>query len=158
MTTRKYESGRSLVEMVGVLALMGLLTAAAFLLVRSGMMAQKVSRTADEINTLVANVRAIAAEKGDFSVLPDCQDEDESAGASLAAAILDSEDNSEAPAAIGGSYSLCSYDDDGDGVFEEFLVYIYDMNSYDCEMMESRAFSGGTAECSGTSLEIRYTK
>ena len=154
---QNHESGRSLIEMVGVLALMGLLTAVAFVLVQSGMTAQKISRVADEVNTLVANVRAVAAEKGDFGNLPNCQ-EAEDIGAPLAAAILDSEKNSKVESAIGGYYSVCS-DNCTSGVCEEFWVYIYNMDSSaDCEMLETRAFSGGTAACDGSVLKIKYTK
>lgn len=146
------ESGRSMIEMVGVIALMGLLSAAAFVLIQSGMKAQKISRTADEVSTLVGNVRALAAEKGDFSVLPNCDDDESDIGVSLAAAILDSDNTDEAPASIGGYYSVCATEADA------FYVYVHDINMLDCETMESRSFSGGTANCTGSVLKIKYEK
>ena len=64
------ESGRSMVEIVGVLGVMGLISVAAFVLIRSGMASQKRSRAADEVATLVASARALSAEREDFSNLP----------------------------------------------------------------------------------------
>ena len=132
------ESGRSMIEMVGILALMGLLTAAAFVLVQSGMTAQKVSRTADDINTLITNVRAISAERGDFCGIPECSSYSTS-GANFAGAILDSENKVDTP--VGGKYSVCYSD------CNTAWVYIYGLPVDDCEMMASRAYSGGIAQC-----------
>ena len=147
---KKHESGRSMIEMVGVLALMGLLTAVAFLLIQSGMVSQKVARTADEINTLVGNVRGIAAEKGDFSNLPLCSNNN---AKKLAAAILDPDTvNTSIKAPIGGTYAVCKETSD----LTSFYVYIYSMNADDCSMMEMRSYSGGVAECSGRTLKIKY--
>ena len=54
---KKHESGRSMIEMVGVLAVMGLITAAAFVLITSAMRSQKLSRADDDISALAAGVR-----------------------------------------------------------------------------------------------------
>lgn len=138
MRIQKYESGRSLVEIVGVLALMGLLTAASFVLVQSGMTAQKISKAADHISTLIANVRTISAERGDFCGIPNCT-EYSTSGANLAGAILDSETKVDTP--VGGKYSVCYSN------CNTAWVYIYGLGVDDCEMMASRAYSGGIAEC-----------
>ena len=56
---KKHESGRSMFEMVGVLAVMGLITAAAFVLITSAMRSQKLSRADDDIAALAAGVRLL---------------------------------------------------------------------------------------------------
>ncbi len=70
--TKKHESGRSMIEMVGVLAVMGLITAAAFVLITSAMRSQKLSRADDDISALAAGVRllynnTVSDGKTDFS-------------------------------------------------------------------------------------------
>lgn len=153
---RNQESGRSMVEIVGVLAIMGLLTAAAFALIQSGMTSQKMAKTADEINILVENVRAISGEKGDFSNLPASCGSSNTSGKMLAAAILDPDNNNNTvTATMGGTFMICKDASDSNA----FFISIYNMKSkYDCQMMEARAYSGGTATCSGKTLSIRYTK
>ena len=52
--SKKPESGRSMIEMVGVLAVMGLISAGAFVLLRSGMSSQKRNRIQDEIGNIAS--------------------------------------------------------------------------------------------------------
>ena len=75
--TSKYESGRSMVEMVGVLAVMGLITAGAFVLMRSGMASQKRNRAQDEIANIVSAIRTLSAGGDDFRNLKDYAGDDE---------------------------------------------------------------------------------
>ena len=67
--TKKNESGRSMIEMVGVLAVMGLITAAAFVLITSAMKQQKLSRGDDDVAAIVAGVRLLYNNAEDFSRL-----------------------------------------------------------------------------------------
>ncbi len=57
--TKKTESGRSMIEMVGVLAVMGLITAGAFVLITSAMSSQKISRVDDDVSAIVAGTRLL---------------------------------------------------------------------------------------------------
>ena len=66
-TNKKHESGRSMIEMVGVLAVMGLITAAAFVLITSAMRSQKVSRVDDDVSAISAGVRLLYTNSDDFS-------------------------------------------------------------------------------------------
>ena len=63
----KQESGRSMIEMVGVLAIMGMLTATAFALVSLGINRQKQARVADDVVTIVSGVRSLLGDYDDFS-------------------------------------------------------------------------------------------
>lgn len=65
--TKKHESGRSMIEMVGVLAVMGLITAAAFVLITSAMRSQKLSRADDDIAALAAGIRLLYNNTDNFS-------------------------------------------------------------------------------------------
>jgi len=67
--TKKTESGRSMIEMVGVLAVMGLITATAFILISSAMNNQRMSRANDDVSAIVSGVRTMYATSPDFSNL-----------------------------------------------------------------------------------------
>ena len=63
----RQESGRSMVEMIGVLAIMGMLTAAAFALVSLGINRQKQARVTDDVVTITSGVRGLLGDYDDFS-------------------------------------------------------------------------------------------
>lgn len=69
--TKKQESGRSMIEMVGVLAVMGLITAGAFVLITSAMSSQKISRVDDDVSAIVAGARLLYNGQTDFTGLSD---------------------------------------------------------------------------------------
>lgn len=158
----KYESGRSMIEMVGVLAIMGLLTAAAFALIQSTMTSQKVAKVSDEIDMLASHARALAAESGNFSSLPDIEDitlgsSQEPKAIILARRILGKKSADKTFET--GDYFLYK-----DGSEKKFIIEISPISENDCEMMKYRAYgNGATADCSTTddgvtSLKITYTK
>ena len=64
---RKSESGRSMIEMVGVLAISALVTGGAFILIQSGTESQKRSRAVDEVNALVSAARMATMGTGNYS-------------------------------------------------------------------------------------------
>ena len=63
----RQESGRSMIEMVGVLAIMGMLTAGAFVLISLGINRQKQARVMDDVVTIVSGVRGLLGDYDDFS-------------------------------------------------------------------------------------------
>ena len=65
--TKKQQSGRSMIEMVGVLAIMGLITAAAFVLINSAMSSQRLSRVDDDVAGIVNGVRLLYNSQPDFN-------------------------------------------------------------------------------------------
>lgn len=68
---KKQESGRSMIEMVGVLAVMGLITAGAFVLISSAMSSQRISRVDDDVSALVQGVRLLYNSNNNFNGLTD---------------------------------------------------------------------------------------
>lgn len=159
---KKNESGRSMVEMVGVVAVMSLITVGAFVLIRNGMQTQKISQVSDEIEILAANVRALTSESDNFQSLPSLEDifEDEELlkGNILANRIL--KKNPGDQTVIGGEYLVVKADDNG----TKFAVIIDGVEDAYCRSMARRSYSGGdgTAVCqdgdSGKMLKITFTK
>jgi len=140
---KKFESGRSMVELVGVLAIMGMITAAAFVLIRSGMASQKRSVVNDDIAQIVTGVRTLYA---DYDNLPANFD-----GARTLSALSI---NTTAPYA-GASYEL---DRESGSVF---VVKIKDLPENECTVLETKPWAGAIGEsatCTTTTLTIKYNK
>ena len=155
---RKFESGRSMIEMIAVIAIMGLLTASAFTLIKSGLTSQKIARTADEIDILASNVRAMTAQSIDFSSLPTTEEE----GKTLAKTILKSV-GTESVSPLGGTYYIMYKEEAGsdDQCKDALVVGIKSMKeAVFCETMANRSYSIGFCEavCDDKTLEIYYTK
>ena len=133
--TKKQESGRSMIEMGGVLAIMGLVTAGAFILIQSGLSSQKISRTSDELDILVSNARSMTAQSDSFKSLGTKLD----GGKTLAASMLKSDGKSP----IGGDYYVYAAGTD----YKNLYVGIDGISESDCTTMAARSFSGGTTRC-----------
>ena len=143
--TKKHESGRSMIEMVCVLAVMGLLTAGAFVLIQSGMSSQKRSRAADEISAIVAEMANIDLKKLEKSM--------ENGVATPAELGLPTT----TPFGSKTQYSL--YTTDALLKNNQFNVAITNLGD-SCSAMAKRAWSNdGQAACDGSgNLVITYTK
>lgn len=63
----RQESGRSMVEMLGVLAIMGVITVGAVAMIGNAMRTQKHSTINDEVLQIVTGVRSLLGEYDDFS-------------------------------------------------------------------------------------------
>ena len=156
------QSGRSMIEMVGVLAVAGLLTAGAFVLVKSGMASQKRNRAADEISTLVQGVSALTAAQGGYSVLRWFDDSsvpekkvanDYVTAYDLARMVLKT--NGTTPLGDDSYYAVST-------ARGKLIVWLIGIESEECEAMAVRTYSDGTATCSTISnkkvLKITYSK
>lgn len=140
--TKKHESGRSMIEMVGVLAVMGLITAAAFVLITSAMRSQKLSRADDDISALAAGVRllynnTISNGKTDFSGI-------DTAGSENTLKVLGF-DSVKSP--YGGAYTVAV--DSGDS--SKFTISFDTGDANTCAALKQRTWAnGGTADCGTT--------
>lgn len=63
---KKQQSGRSMIEMVGVLAVMGLITAGAFVLISNASASQRRNRVIDDVMNIATGVRSLYAEHDTF--------------------------------------------------------------------------------------------
>lgn len=164
----KYESGRSMIEIIGVLAVTGLLTAGGFLLVNNGMASQKRSRAIDEINILAATARSLSAGTGNFSTIGggavvtsgDVATSKilgrTSEQAKIAQAALKEKDNYSTPLGKDSYYILS-------GVDSNFTVWVIDIDEDLCRTMEIASFADSTyVKCSKTNkgfvLTVNYNK
>jgi len=62
-----YESGRSMIEMLGVLAIMGVITVGAIGMISTAMRTQKRNTVNDDVIQMVTGVRQLLGEYDDFS-------------------------------------------------------------------------------------------
>ena len=128
--TKKQESGRSMIEMVGVLAVMGLITAGAFVLITSAMSSQKMSRVDDDVSAIVAGTRLLYNTQANFNGL-----------------------NNEATGLLGfsgsnpygGNYYLSSADTTTTTETNaRFYVYVGGLSKSQCNALKGRSWPGGS--------------
>ena len=139
----KQESGRSMIEMLGVLAIMGLITVGAIGMISTAMRTQKRNVVNDEVIEIVTSVRQLLGEYDDFSNIDN---------STIFGAIGISNKNP-----YGGAYTL-SVDPSNS---RQFIVGISGLNQSDCKYLVTKAWSdsvgyqmsggkqsGATGDCS----------
>lgn len=119
----RQESGRSMIEMVGVLAIMGMLTATAFALISLGINRQKQSRVTDDVVTIVSGVRSLLVDYDDFSNIDN---------STIFAAMSVSNKNP-----YGGTYELAV----NSANTRQFIVRIKGLAKADCEALLTKAWT-----------------
>ena len=118
------EHGRSMIEMLGVLAIMGIITVGAIKMVSVAMKSSKRSVVGDDIIQIVSGVRTLLAEYEDFSGINND---------SIFNVIGISPKNQ-----FGGVYRL-SVDSNNS---KQFIVSIDGLSKSDCEYFTSKAWTG----------------
>ena len=119
----RQESGRSMIEMVGVLAIMGMLTATAFALISLGINRQKQARVTDDVVTIVSGVRSLLGDYDDFSNIDN---------STIFAAMSVSDKNP-----YGGNYELAVNSLNK----RQFIVKITGLSKGDCEALVTKAWT-----------------
>ncbi len=145
----KEESGRSMIEMIGVLAIMGIITAGAFALITTALHTQKRSRVTDDVTTIVSGVRTLLGEYDDFSNIDN---------STIFGAMAISNKNP-----YGGTYEL-QVDKSNS---RQFIVNINGLSKSDCEGLITKAWtdsvgyiqsngreSGASANCTDTGMNV----
>ena len=138
------ESGRSMIEMLGVLAIMGVITVSAIGMISTAMRTQKLTEVNDEVIQMVTMVRNIHGEYDDFSNMN---------GQTIFGAIGMSNKNP-----YGGSYELSVNQSNP----RQFVVTINGLGQAECESLVAKAWSdsigyqssggkegGATGSCKG---------
>ena len=141
----KQEYGRSMIEMLGVLAIMGVITVGAISLISTAMRTQKRSAVNDEVVTIVTGVRQLLGEYDDFSNIDN---------STIFGAIGVTNKNP-----YGGAYTLSVNPSNS----RQFIVGITGLNKSDCEYLITKAWSdsvgyqisdgkssGATGDCRNT--------
>lgn len=151
----KQESGRSMIEMLGVLAIMGIITVGAIGLISTAMRTQKRSTVNDEVLQIVTGVRQLLGEYDDFSSIDN---------STIFGAIGVKNKNP-----YGGAYTLSVNPANS----RQFIVGITGLSKSDCEYLKTKAWSdsvgyqmsdgkqsGATGECGkdngNNSVQIIY--
>ncbi|MBR4859736.1 MAG: hypothetical protein IKV10_00375 [Alphaproteobacteria bacterium] len=149
------ESGRSMIEMLGVLAIMGVITVSAIGMISTAMRTQKLTTVNDQVVQMVTMVRNLHAEYDDFSNMN---------GATIFEAISMSNKNP-----YGGIYEL-SVDQSNP---RQFIVSINGLGQSECNALLTKAWSdsvgyqlsngkqgGASGNCKGVngtnSVQITY--
>jgi type II secretory pathway pseudopilin PulG len=119
----KNESGRSMIEMLGVLAIMGVLTVGAIGMISTAMRTQKRNTVNEEVLQIVTGVRQLLGEYDDFSNINN---------STIFGAIGMSSKNP-----YGGTYEL-SVDPSNS---RQFIVSITGLSETDCEYFGTKAWA-----------------
>ena len=119
----KQESGRSMIEMLGVLAIMGVITVGATALISSAMRTQKRNTVNEEVIQIVTGVRQLLGEYDDFSGIDNSK---------IFGAIGMSNKNT-----YGGTYELAV---DASNP-RQFIVTINGLSKSDCEYFATKAWA-----------------
>ena len=119
----KHESGRSMIEMLGVLAIMGVITGGAILLISSAMRTQKRNTVNEEVIQIVMGVRQLLGEYDDFSNI----------NSSTIFSVMGM--SSKNP--YGGAYEL-SVDPANS---RQFVVSVTGLSDVDCEYFATKAWA-----------------
>jgi len=119
----KYESGRSMIEMLGVLAIMGVITVGAIGMISTAMRTQKRNTVNEEVLQIVTGVRQLLGEYDDFSNINN---------ATIFGAIGMSSKNT-----YGGTYELAVDPSNT----RQFIVTINGLSKSDCEYFLTKAWS-----------------
>ncbi len=117
------ESGRSMIEMLGVLAIMGVITVGAIGMISTAMRTQKLTSVNDQVVQMVTMVRNIHGEYDDFSSMN---------GDTIFGAIGMSNKNP-----YGGTYELAV--DPANP--RQFIVSINGLGQSECESLLAKAWS-----------------
>lgn len=119
----KHESGRSMIEMLGVLAIMGIITVGAIAMISAAMKSQKRTTVNDEVTLMVTGVRQLLGEYDDFSNINN---------ATIFGAIGASSKNP-----YGGAYELAVNPSNP----RQFVVSINGLSKSDCEYFITKAWT-----------------
>ena len=119
----RQESGRSMIEMLGVLAIMGIITVGAITMISYAMRSQKRTAVNDEVTLIVTGVRQLLGEYDDFSNINN---------ATIFGAIGVSPKNP-----YGGSYELAV----NPANTRQFTLSINGLSKADCEYFITKAWS-----------------
>lgn len=119
----KQEYGRSMIEMLGVLAIMGVITVGAIGMISTAMRTQKRTTVNDEVVQMVTSVRTLLGEYDDYSNIDNSK---------IFGAIGMSNKNP-----YGGTYELSV---DSSNV-RQFVVSINGLTKTDCEYFVTKAWT-----------------
>ncbi len=130
--TRQPESGRSMLEIIGVLAIMAIMSAGAFVMIRNAMATQRRNTVMDDFSKIVTGVRTLFADHDDLSELKD-------KGADVMVAMsIDSD----------GPYAGSVYEvniNTNDSTNQTFVVTIKNLPTKDCVVLSQKSWQNSVS-------------
>ena len=130
---KNQEFGRSIVELLGVLGIMGLISVGAFVLIRSGMVNQKRTMVMDDVSSIVTGVHALFADYDNYDKIgTDC-----TKGEDILAAIAVGAD---------GPYDNVKYNVCRTTDKTKFIVVVSGLSASDCAVLAAKAWTGAVGE------------
>ena len=135
----KYESGRSMIEMLGVLAIMGVITVGAIAMISTAMRTQKHNTTNDDVTQIVLSVRQVLGEYDDFSNIENMN---------IFSASSMSDKNP-----YGGKYTVTVNPLNS----RQFIVGIDGLSQSDCEFLTAKAWTDSVGYISSNHTESGAT-
>ena len=120
--SQREQSGRSMIEMLGVLTIMGVITVGAIAMITAAMRSQKRTALQDEVAQVVTGVRALLGEYDDYSGIDN---------STIFAAIGVSSRNS-----FNGEYVLSVNTADP----RQFVLSITGLNKTECQYFKTKAW------------------
>ena len=137
--TKKTESGRSMIEIIGVLAIMAIISAAAFVLIRSAMATQRRNQVVNDFMNIASGVRTLFADYDNLETMAGLT------GTSVLSAIGIDIDNT--------PYNGAFYDvhvDVEDATYQYFVVSISNLPTRDCNALNAMDWPGASSDSEGT--------
>ncbi|MDR1206808.1 MAG: hypothetical protein LBK26_00080 [Rickettsiales bacterium] len=122
ITALRQQRGRSMIEMLGVLAIMGVITVGAVAMISAAMRSQKRTSVQDEVAQIITGVRGLLGEYDDFSGIDN---------GTVFAAIGVSAKNP-----YGGDYKL----EVNPANPQQFILTIGGLNKSDCQYFKAKAW------------------
>ena len=132
----KQESGRSMIEMLGVLAIMGIITVGAISMISYAMRMQRQSAVNDDVYQLVLGVRQLLGEYDDFTRIDN---------STIFTALAMSDKNP-----YGGKYSVAVNPSNT----QQFVVTISGLSASECKALETKAWTDSVDGASGNCVSM----
>lgn len=132
----RQESGRSMIEMLGVLAIMGVITVGAISMISYAMRMQKQSTVNDDVYQIVLGVRQLLGEYDDFTRIDN---------STIFTALAMSNKNP-----YGGNYTVAVNPSNT----RQFIVTIDGLSESECKALQTKAWTDSVDGASGNCVSM----
>ena len=136
------ENGRSMVEMLGVLAIIGVLSVGGIAGYSKAMNKYKINKTTDQVSMLVANIRTLFSSQGNYAGLTNAQAKKFGV---VPNDMYTNDSNSVITNAFGGAVNVLAAGGRADGDNEAFIVEYNGLSAEACVTIATGDWGSGQA-------------
>ena len=136
------ENGRSMVEMLGVLAIIGVLSVGGIAGYSKAMNKYKINKTTDQVSMLVANIRTLFSSQGNYAGLTNAQAKKFGV---VPNDMYTNDSNSVITNAFGGAVNILAAGGRADGDNEAFIVEYNGLSAEACVTIATGDWGSGQA-------------